>query len=105
MEFFHDFLQLGPDASADSAQQALEGLIQLPGWLLSVSDEQRKPFASKFVALGVLFGLQAARDKIVGMRNKPGRVESIATQVEEVFSDMNRKLQFKEALPIRAKIR
>ena len=39
VEFFDDFSQLEPAATAESAQAALQGLIKSLGWRLSETDE------------------------------------------------------------------
>lgn len=104
VEFFDDFSQIEPERTASSAQEAMEKLVKLLGWRLSETEEKRKPFQKEFVALGVLFDFSRAQEKVVQLKNKPGRVDNIAEQVEAVLADPERRLQFKEALSLRGKI-
>ena len=53
VKFFDDFSQMDARASSESAQEAMESLVALLGWQLSVSDQKRKPFEPVFVFLGV----------------------------------------------------
>lgn len=40
VEFFDDFTQIEPARSSDSAQQSMEGLLDLLGWKLRTSDNK-----------------------------------------------------------------
>ena len=61
-----------------------------------------KKFNEEFVALGVVIDLRNATEGIVKLRNKPGRVEGIGSQVEDAIKKGS--LGFKEALSIRGKL-
>ena len=82
VEFFDDFTQIETAAAADSAQ---ESLIKLLGWRLRKTEKKRKPFMGAFVARGVLVALEKSDERVVKLRNKPGRVEVIADQVKGIL--------------------
>ena len=104
IEFFDDFTQVEPAGSMESAQIAMEGLIDLLGWKLSTSEEKRKPFMESFVSLGVMVDFGEIEEGILNPRNKPGRVESIEAVVNEILESNNRKMDFKQALSLRGKL-
>jgi len=104
VEFFDDFTQLEPAASAASAQDAMEKLIGLLGWDLSTSEEKRKPFNQIFVALGVQVDFTETASGQIKLSNKPGRVESIAEQVRKILETPKKILDFKTALSLRGKV-
>jgi len=104
IEFFDDFTQVEPEDSAQSAQDAMEDLLELLGWELSTSDEKRKPFAQVFVSLGVQVNFSQMVDRRLLLENKPGRVEAIEAQVEAILKAPEKKLGFKDALSLRGKV-
>lgn len=85
VEFFDDFTQVEPEASSESAQIVMEGLLDLLGWELSTSDEKCKPFAQVFVSLGVQVNFSQMVDRTPLLENKPGRVEAIKAQMDSIL--------------------
>ena len=61
VEFFDDFTQLETTASAQSAQDSFEGLLSLLGWEIATEEKKRKPFAKRFITLGVLVDLSSIK--------------------------------------------
>jgi len=104
IEFFDDFTQVEAQALSSSAQQSLEGLIQLLGWKLAVTDEKRKDFNQVFVSLGVQVDFTETDGGCVVLRNKPGRVEALRDQVESITLKPPFLMGFKEALSLRGKL-
>lgn len=82
----------------------MEQLIALLGWELSTSDEKRKPFNKIFVALGVQVDYSSAAEEEIKLSNKPGRVEGIASQVQNVLEAPKKIMDFKTALSLRGKV-
>ena len=82
----------------------MEALISLLGWKLSVSDQKRKPFESVFVSLGVQVDFSKMREGSLILGNKPGRVDSIAVQVNDILEKKPPVLGFKDALSIRGRL-
>ena len=102
VEFFDDFTQLESEETAESAQEALEAMIDLLGWELATEEKKRKKFSKQFVALGVVIDLDEIQSGIVKLRNKPGRIEGIEDQLK--ILRVKRRLGFKDALSLRGKI-
>ena len=88
----------------DSGQIAIEGLFELLGWRLSKTEEKRKPFETEFVSLGVQVDFSRAGTGIVLLKNKPGRVDGIKEQVNDLLSRSPAMLNLKEALSLRGKV-
>ena len=101
VEFFDDFSQVEPKQTSKSAQVAMESLINILGWQLSMSEEKRKDFAKEFVALGVSIDLTNVVGQEIILRNKEGRIAGISEQVNLVCDS---GMGFKDALSIRGKI-
>ena len=101
VEFFDDFSQLEPLATSPSAMVALEGLLELLGWTVSAGDK-RKPFEKSFVSLGVVVDLSGITGGDVVLSHKPGRIDAIRGQVDEIVA--KHSLTFKDALSLRGKI-
>ena len=78
VEFFDDFTQLEPEASARSAEESFEGLLRLLGWEIAMEEKKRKPFTRTFVSLGTLVDLTLIGQGKVIVENKPGRVSGQA---------------------------
>ena len=104
VEFFDDFTQVEADALCQSAQNSMEGLLNLLGWDVAMEEKKRKPFQKSFVALGVQidFG-KSGTSRIIELGNKEGRVADIKSMVEG-FLQRGAKMGFKEALSVRGKI-
>ena len=102
VEFFDDFTQLEPLRSAESAQAAMEGLLQILGWKVATAEAKRQPFADQFVSLGVLVDLAEAKRGRIILSHKPGRIASFEKQVKEILS--RGVMDFKAALSIRGKV-
>ena len=102
VEFFDDFTQLEADKSSTSAWAAMEGLMKLLGWEVSMKKNKRYPFMKAFVSLGVKIDFKYADEEIVVICNKEGRLEAIESVVKEVLKKS--KMGFKEALSIKGKI-
>ena len=101
VEFFDDFTQIEPAATADSAHSSFETLLSLLGWQISHGDK-RLPFSKSFVSLGVNLTLPEAGNAEIVLRNKVGRVEAIESAVQAVF-DSARPFGFKDALSFRGR--
>ena len=101
IEFFDDFTQIEPVATADSAHEAMESMLELLGWQISVG-EKRLPFAKSFNSLGVNVNLPKAGDRDLVLKNKEGRVEAIKEAVERVLTSDN-LFGFKDALSFRGR--
>ena len=81
----------------------MESLIELLGWRLSTSEEKRKPFAEKFVALGVDVDLSESSVATLKLQNKPGRAEGIEAAFAKVKGSPGKLLGFKDALSLGAR--
>ena len=101
-EYFDDFTQVEPAATAESALETIEAVIDLLGWQLSKGEEKRRPFEKEFVALGVTVDLCAAMDAVVKLKNKPGRAEKTSWAIGQAKAS---GLDDRVALSIRGKIR
>lgn len=101
-EFFDDFTQVEPKQTAPSAMVAMEFLVDILGWKLSVTPEKRKKFDDKFVSLGVQVDFRRLCDGDVVLRNKEGRTEALAEIISEILA--TDEMGFKEALSIRGKL-
>jgi len=102
VEFFDDFTQLEPPVTAASAQSALEGLFDLLGWEVAMSEDKRAPFCERFTALGVTVDLAMSASGVVKLSNKSGRVKAIRQQVDSAIeSDC---IDFRDALSLRGKL-
>jgi hypothetical protein len=55
VEFFDDFTQLETRSSAQSAMDAMEDLMNILGWRVSMSETKRFPFQKEVVTLGQCF--------------------------------------------------
>ena len=66
-----------------------------------MTEEKRKPFAKEFVSLGVMVSLGSSHKGKVLLKNKPGRVEGIRFQVDEIIRCG--KMGFKDALSVKGK--
>ena len=86
MEFFDDFTQLEPEASACSAQESFEQLLGLLGWEIATEEKKRKPFAKRFISLGALVDLSSIKEGRVLIENKPGRTSDIAELAKQILS-------------------
>eukprot|EP00973_Karenia_brevis_P069169 9616869-Karenia_brevis.AAC.1 len=71
IEFFDEFTQLEPVATAKSALESLEGLFSLMGWTVSLSEAKRLPFAKCFVSLGAQLDFGRMHDGEIVLSNKP----------------------------------
>ena len=88
---------------AESSQEALETMIKLLGWKIADAPDKRKPFESKFISLGVEVDVGETSLGRVKVRNKPGRVESIASQVDELVKAGG--MRSREAASLLGKVR
>eukprot|EP00973_Karenia_brevis_P082311 11409977-Karenia_brevis.AAC.1 len=86
VEFFDDFSQLEPQATASSAQESIEKMFDLLGWKISMKEEKRRAFAGSFVSLGALVGLPRLGTRKIIVDNKPGRIESILELIAEALN-------------------
>eukprot|EP00973_Karenia_brevis_P095366 12426998-Karenia_brevis.AAC.1 len=73
VEFFDDFTQLEPRATAESAQFALESMLDLLGWAISTGEDKRKPFGLIFDSLGARVDFSTFRLRSFKVTNKRGR--------------------------------
>ena len=103
VEFFDDFTQVEAAVLAESSQEALETMIKLLGWKIADAPDKRKPFESKFISLGVEVDVGETSLGRVKVRNKPGRVESIASQVDELVKAGG--MRSREAASLLGKVR
>ena len=101
VEFFDDFTQIDPEVTSESAQNTLEGLLDLLGWQVATTPEKRLPFGSSFVSLGVQLDLAKVEQSCVVLAHKPGRIANLKEQVERA---VDKGLGFREALSIRGKV-
>lgn len=62
--FFDDYIVVCPEDCAAETDKAVRIFFQLLGWRLALEPEKRKPFATKFQALGVVFDLSRASEGI-----------------------------------------
>jgi hypothetical protein len=102
VEFFDDFTQLEPLATSESSLIALEGLLQVLGWQVSLGDK-RLPFEKSFATLGVVVDLSRLDEQLLVLRNKEGRVAGIIEAIDE-FLVGNKLMGFKEALSLRGRL-
>ena len=102
VEFFVDFTQLEQVQTSESAQAAMEGLLDILGWKVATSEAKRQPFANEFVSSGVQVGLAQAQQSKIVLSHKPGRIISFAEQVRMILSKGT--MDFKAALSIRGKV-
>ena len=102
VEFFDDFTQLEPAATKASAQATMESLLDILGWTIATAPGKRLPFESTFVSLGIQIDLGKASQGEVTLAHKPGRIENLEKQIQEVISA--KTMSFKEALSIRGKV-
>ena len=102
VEFFDDFIQVEPAATAKDAQEKMESLLTLLGWQIASDPEKRKPFADMFVALGVMISFESAKAGEIALAPKPGRVDGIREQMELIIQRGD--MDFKEALSIKGKL-
>ena len=102
MEFFDDFTQLEPALTAASAQATMEGFLDLLGWKVAKAEKKCLPFSEVFVSLGVQFDLSQTKSGCVVLSHKPGRIDNLEVQVEELIA--SGRMNFKEALSIRGKV-
>lgn len=101
-EFFDDFTQLEPAVTKASAQATMESLLDILGWTIATAPGKRLPFESMFVSLGIQIDLGKASQGEVTLAHKPGRIENLEKQIQEVISA--KTMSFKEALSIRGKV-
>eukprot|EP00973_Karenia_brevis_P047212 6552397-Karenia_brevis.AAC.1 len=59
---------------------ALEGMFDLLGWKVAMSEEKRKAFTDISVSLGAQLDFRRAQEGDIVLSNKPGRVEAIISQ-------------------------
>ena len=102
VEYFDDFTQVEPEKTGDSAQAALERLLDLIGWKVADTEAKRKPFAQKFTSLGVKLNFESTKDKVIIVEPKDGRVESIIELANKILDKGN--MNFKEALSLKGKL-
>ena len=102
VEFFDDFTQIEPSLTAKSAQLAFEGLLDVLGWKVAMTEKKRKPFSASFVSLGVLLDFTSLSEGRVTISNKPGRVSDILVMIENILA--SGRLGFKEALSLQGKL-
>ena len=101
-EFFDDFIQVEPAATARDAQAKMESLLTLLGWQIASDPEKRRAFADMFVALGVMISFESAKAGEIALAPKPGRVEEIRDLIGMTIEAGN--MDFKEALSIKGKL-
>ncbi|CAJ1445746.1 unnamed protein product [Effrenium voratum] len=82
--FFDDYCQLEVSQLAASAHETAETVLQMLGWNISMGEDKRKPFSSEFDMLGATVVLDATRQGLIVLRNKPGRIEEIRRCVSEL---------------------
>ncbi len=104
VEFFDIFSQLDLLPTAESGQFALEKILKLSGWRLSVTPEKRKPFARVCVSLGVELDFTELAKGFVGVSNKPGRVKEIVETVNRTLENPKTMFGFKDAPSLRGRI-
>ena len=102
VEFFDDFSQIEPRATAESAQWAMESLLKLLGWRIADSEAKRIPFAEAFVSLGVNVNYEQVQAGTILVEHKPGRIAALEAQVAEAVS--RGKFGFRDALSVRGRI-
>ena len=101
VEFFDDFTQIEPRATADSAHESFESLLELLGWQISFG-EKRLPFAKAFVSLGVMVDFPEKGSRDIQLKNKPGRVAAIRESSIKVFESKS-LFGFKDAFSFKGK--
>ena len=84
--FFDDYCQMEIEELTDSADLTALGVLDLLGWEVSDGDKLR-PFATEFTMLGAVVSFVDASRGIIRVRNKPGRLEDIATMCQRLADD------------------
>ena len=102
VEYFDDFTQVESEAMGDSAQESLEGLLDLLGWKVAMTESKRKKAEKSFVSLGVKVGFEDSADNIVTLSPKEGRLKGIIELANKVLE--RGTMGFKEALAIKGKL-
>ena len=102
VEFFDDLSQVEPLITSESAQFTMESLLKLLGCRIADSEKKRKPFAKKFVSLGVQVGLSGISAGLIHLEQKPGRVEALKEQVDKILELIT--LTWRDALSVCGRI-
>ncbi len=63
-----------------------------------------RPFAQVFASLGVQVDFTRAIERVIGVDNKPGRVDTLAEQIEGLLLANPPKVGFKDALSLRSRM-
>ena len=86
--YFDDFPAISPRSSAGSASSAIAFLLGALGWRFSTDPEKARDFASCFDVLGCSLDLSglAGPFGFVEVRNKPRRLDHIASLLDELGS-------------------
>lgn len=82
--FFDDFPLFTPSSSGEEADKGASELLDLLGWRHAKSGKKGLPFSRAFDVLGLNLHLEALDHGRVSLENKAGRLEKIATLVQEV---------------------
>ena len=81
--YYDDYPTVEPKCTSGIAKTAIESCLRLLGWDFADEGDKCLPFSDKFVVLGAQANLVNMAKGRAYIENKPGRVDSIASQVRK----------------------
>ena len=85
--YYDDYPQMDIVKSGSDAQDTAEALLTLLGWKFSMKDSKRQMVSKSFSGLGVTFDLSLSKLKKIVVCNKPGRIDQVCQDIDDILND------------------
>ena len=100
--FYDDFICYSPAQLARSAEQTIDALFKMTGWLYAESGDKCHPFGSACEALGVVFDVSQSANGYMLVKNTDSRIAELQEELNAVIT--SRKISPKAAQRLRGRM-